>query len=80
MKNSDTIGNRSRDLPVCSSVPKTLHHRVPLLHTMAKLIYVILYLGQDLCNRRAFLPRYHTSASEGGSVTHAKIKNNLRLQ
>jgi hypothetical protein len=32
MKNSnDTIGNRSRDLPVCSAVPQPLRHRVPLL-------------------------------------------------
>jgi hypothetical protein len=30
MKNSsDTIGNRSRELPACSAVPQTLHHRVP---------------------------------------------------
>jgi hypothetical protein len=30
MKNSNnTIGNRSRDLPVCSTVPKPLRHRVP---------------------------------------------------
>jgi hypothetical protein len=30
MKNSiDTIGNRSRDLPVCSAVPQRLRHRVP---------------------------------------------------
>jgi hypothetical protein len=29
MKDSDTIGNRSRDLPVCSAVPQSLHHRVP---------------------------------------------------
>jgi hypothetical protein len=29
MKNSnDTIGNRFRDLPVCSAVPQPLHHRV----------------------------------------------------
>jgi hypothetical protein len=32
MKNShDTIGNRSRDLPVCSAVPQPLHHRVPVI-------------------------------------------------
>jgi hypothetical protein len=32
MKNSsDTIGNRSRGLPVCSAVPQPLHHRVPPL-------------------------------------------------
>jgi hypothetical protein len=31
MKNSnETIGNRSRDLPVCSPVPQPLRHRVPL--------------------------------------------------
>jgi hypothetical protein len=31
MKNSnDTIGNRSRDLPSCSTVPQPLRHRVPL--------------------------------------------------
>jgi hypothetical protein len=30
MKNSnDTIGNRSRDLPVCSALPQPLRHRVP---------------------------------------------------
>jgi hypothetical protein len=30
MKNSnDTIGNRSRHLPVCSAVPQPPHHRVP---------------------------------------------------
>jgi hypothetical protein len=28
MKNyNDTIGNRSRDLPVCSAVPRTLRHQ-----------------------------------------------------
>jgi hypothetical protein len=30
MKNSnDIIGNRSRDLPVCSAVPQPLRHRMP---------------------------------------------------
>jgi hypothetical protein len=30
MKNSNnTIGNRSRDLPVCSAVPQPLRHRIP---------------------------------------------------
>jgi hypothetical protein len=30
MKNSNnTMGNRSRDLPVCSAVPQPLRHRVP---------------------------------------------------
>jgi hypothetical protein len=32
MKNSsDTIGNRTRDLMVCSAVPQPLHHRLPHL-------------------------------------------------
>jgi hypothetical protein len=30
MKNSnDTVGNRTRDLSVCSAVPQPLRHRVP---------------------------------------------------
>jgi hypothetical protein len=29
-KSSDTIGNRTRNLPVCSAVPQPLRHRVPL--------------------------------------------------
>jgi hypothetical protein len=33
MKNSnDTIGNWSRDLPVCSALPQPLRHRVPQLN------------------------------------------------
>jgi hypothetical protein len=32
MKNSiDTVGNQSRNLPVCSAVPQPLRHRVPHL-------------------------------------------------
>jgi hypothetical protein len=37
MKNSsDTIGNRSRYLPVCSAVPQPLRHRVPLCGEMGE--------------------------------------------
>jgi hypothetical protein len=33
MNNSnDTIGNRSRDLPVCTAVPQKLRHRVPHIY------------------------------------------------
>jgi hypothetical protein len=28
-KSSDTIGNQTRDLPVCSAVPQPIRHRVP---------------------------------------------------
>jgi hypothetical protein len=40
-KSSDTMGNRTRDLTVCSAVPQPLRHRVPLLK------YVLPYK----CNR-----------------------------
>jgi hypothetical protein len=33
-KSSDTIGNRTRDLPVCSAVPQPLRHRVPLFRPL----------------------------------------------
>jgi hypothetical protein len=32
-KSSDTIGNRSRDLPVCYEVPQPLRHRVPQMYS-----------------------------------------------
>jgi hypothetical protein len=31
INSNDTIGNRFRDLPICSTVPQPLRHRVPLL-------------------------------------------------
>jgi hypothetical protein len=34
-KASDTIGNRSRDLPVCSAVPQPLRHRMPQINFTA---------------------------------------------
>jgi hypothetical protein len=33
-KSSDTIGNRNRDLPVCSAVPQPLRHRVPVCFSL----------------------------------------------
>jgi hypothetical protein len=39
MKNfNDTIGNRSRDLPVCSAVPQPPRHRVLLLTTIVSIL------------------------------------------
>jgi hypothetical protein len=32
-KSSDIIGNRTRDLPVCSAVPQPLRHRLPPLRS-----------------------------------------------
>jgi hypothetical protein len=47
MKNSnDTIGNRSRDLPVCSAVPQSLRHRVPPLYAS--------YLAQFMADKSFF--------------------------
>jgi hypothetical protein len=41
MKNSnDNIGNRSRDLPVCSAEPQPLRHRVPLYDKEKRKIFV----------------------------------------
>jgi hypothetical protein len=50
---SDTIGNRSHNLPVCSTVPQPLHCRVPqyihiylkcMDHGSCKLLYNMLYI------------------------------------
>jgi hypothetical protein len=57
-KSNDTIGNRSRDLPVCSAMTQPLCHSVPhniLKYTMKvnKTIefvkYLILYGGYNVC-------------------------------
>jgi hypothetical protein len=41
-KNSnDTIGNQSRDLPVCSAVPQPLRQIVPLLQKVSRWIHCI---------------------------------------
>jgi hypothetical protein len=43
MKNStDTIGNRTRDLPVCSNCLNQLRHRSPLLPVSGRLMAVLL--------------------------------------
>jgi hypothetical protein len=47
MKNSkDTIENQSRDLPVCSAVPRPLHHRVPRFICN---IYICVWVVCVLC-------------------------------
>jgi hypothetical protein len=47
MKNSsDTIENRPRDLPVCSTVPPTPRHRVP--HIQQYTTYVNLHKGGNV--------------------------------
>jgi hypothetical protein len=39
-KSSETIGNQTRNLPVCSAVPQPLHHRSPLIITTTATITV----------------------------------------
>jgi hypothetical protein len=62
MKNSnDTIGNRSRDLPVCSAVPQSLRHQrapcilivyttynYPTMQRMQQCTVYILYFTAEL--------------------------------
>jgi hypothetical protein len=52
-KSSDTIGNRTRDLPVRNAVPQPLRHRVPLDKTVASLLH-FLFAASDL-NTNIFL-------------------------
>jgi hypothetical protein len=50
MKNpNNTIGNRSRDLPVCSAVPQLLRHRVPLYICMYIYICVCVCVCMCMC-------------------------------
>jgi hypothetical protein len=43
MKNSnDTIGNRSRDLPASSAVPKTVRYRVPRKKLLLEIIVMAI--------------------------------------
>jgi hypothetical protein len=45
IKNSnDTIGNRSRNLPVCNAVPQPLRHRVPQVF----ILYSVINVKKDL--------------------------------
>jgi hypothetical protein len=46
---SDTIGNRTHDLPVCSAVPQPLRHRVPLI---AKEVYLKIHVNKNHTSAR----------------------------
>jgi hypothetical protein len=48
---NDTIGNLSRDLPVCSAVPKPLRHRVtPSYHHTTCNVYPLLFrVSRKIC-------------------------------
>jgi hypothetical protein len=58
---NDTIGNRLRDLPVCSTVSQTLCHRVPQIQNDYKKSGKSLRIG---------LMRDRIGASHGISRTH----------
>jgi hypothetical protein len=41
-KSSETIGSRTRDLPVCSAVPHPLRHRVSPCYILGPAKYLVL--------------------------------------
>jgi hypothetical protein len=50
---NDIIGNRYRDLPVCSAVPQLRHHRVPhtvfstFFNIVCDLFYIVLFVNKN---------------------------------
>ena len=74
LKNSiDIIGNRTRDLPVCSVVPQPLRHRAPLrIISEGKAVQLQAWSGPE-CSRKLRFPDFMTTAQDGGkivSLTH----------
>jgi hypothetical protein len=55
-KSSDTIRNRTRDLPVCSAVPQPLLYRVPLFYDSISLNYSL----NEKCFRNFFRENQNT--------------------
>jgi hypothetical protein len=45
-KSSDTMGNPTRDLPVCSAVPQPLRHRVSPFISWAQIFIIAITRGQ----------------------------------
>jgi hypothetical protein len=73
MKNSnDTIGNRSRDLQVCSAVPQPLLHRVPPT-TTKRWDKIPIFLS--LSCRSAFLNRHTSKSGERNTTSAPRIMN-----
>jgi hypothetical protein len=68
MKNSnDTIGNRSRDLSVCSEVPQPLRHRVSPFSLRYELnLYMKFRLGLVFKNHKEYF--LHTGARSGALI------------
>jgi hypothetical protein len=66
MKNSnDTIGNRSRDLPVCSAVPQPLRYRVPQLTAVGILILIFIFSDFCIILHTAFCVCFYVSNQKG---------------
>jgi hypothetical protein len=57
---NNTIGNRSRDFPICSAVPQPLRQRVPLL--LGTIKYTVLVSTLD-----KFLSCWHNTLGSGVS-------------
>jgi hypothetical protein len=76
MKNSnDTIGNRSRDLPVCSAVPQPLRHRVPHILVSRLQIYFSARFV-ILCHNARLTPKsdVHGSVHIGNVYVRLKVQ------
>jgi hypothetical protein len=58
---SDTIGNRSRDLPVCSAVPHPLRYRMPPRQIVFLFILMFIFFESKL---EDFARKYVTSSKE----------------
>jgi hypothetical protein len=76
MKNSsDTIGNRTRDLPVCSAVPQPT---APPAACRYELVYVTINKQQIIFqNYLGFQSRLRRASAEGGVITNVSAGNGL---
>jgi hypothetical protein len=74
-KSSDTIGNRTRDLPVCSAVPQPLRHRVYAILTAQKMPLNI----NTLCFSHNLLLSEHFVCSSLNFTAHNITYNNPTL-
>jgi hypothetical protein len=82
MKNSnDTIGNRSRDLPVCSAVPQQLRHSIPPnhagKHSISPVFPPILTTHIDTLTKTAQHKNLFRVYSAVLQISHAK---NIRVE
>jgi hypothetical protein len=82
-KSSDTIGNRPRDLPVCSAMPQTLRHRVPLKLNKRKYLQFMRFLNSPDSLATLYFPNAESTFSskfeEEYDVLPKATKNHKRF-